>query len=126
MRKISESYSVCEHKLLGKGSTGDVFLGFHNEWPEQKVAIKSIDLSTIDNEVTKYLLSCEVAALSNLGKKEQDRHENIVKLLDITIDHNHLYMVMELLEGGTLAEYIKKHPNGLSEDEALHIFHQII
>lgn len=33
---------------------------------------------------------------------------------------------MELLEGGTLSDYIKEHPNGLPEDEAIHIFRQII
>ena len=35
-------------------------------------------------------------------------------------------MVMELLEGGTLADYIKLHPNGLPEEEAIHIFRQIL
>lgn len=35
-------------------------------------------------------------------------------------------MITELLEGGTLAEYLKKHPNGLSPSEALIIFRQII
>ena len=33
---------------------------------------------------------------------------------------------MELLEGGTLANYISKHPNGLPEEEALMIFRQIL
>lgn len=68
IRPINEQFSICEHKLLGKGSTGNVFLGFRNNDPSSKVAIKSIDLSTINNEVTRYLLSCEIAALSNLGK----------------------------------------------------------
>ena len=33
---------------------------------------------------------------------------------------------MELLEGGTLSEYIKQHPKGLEEEDALHIFRQIV
>jgi len=92
---------------LGKGSTGNVYLGFRNHDPSFRVAIKSIDLSTIDNEVTRYLLSCEIAALSNLGKMENTGHENIVRLIDIVMERKNLYLIMELLEGGTLSDYIK-------------------
>lgn len=53
---------------MGKGSTGNVYLGFLLSAPQVKVAIKAINLREIDNEVTRYLLSCEIAALSNLGK----------------------------------------------------------
>lgn len=48
-RKINEVYSICDHKMLGKGSTGNVYLGFLNSQPDRKVAIKSIDLSTVNN-----------------------------------------------------------------------------
>lgn len=81
IRKINDTYSICDHKLLGKGSTGNVYLGFIGNDSNRKVAIKSIDLSTINNEVTRYLLSCEIASLSNLGKIEHSGHENIVKLI---------------------------------------------
>lgn len=90
------------------------------------MAIKAIDLRSIDNEVTKYLLSCEIAALSNLGKLANTGHENIVKLHDIALQDHFIYLVMEHLEGGTLAEYLKKHPRGLPEAEALFIFRQIL
>ena len=96
-RRINEHFSICDQNMLGKGSTGNVYLGIHNQNHSHKVAIKSIDLSTINNEVTKYLLSCEIAALSNLGKLQNTGHQNIVRLLDIIIDRNHLYLVMELL-----------------------------
>jgi serine/threonine protein kinase len=33
---------------------------------------------------------------------------------------------MEHLEGGTLADHIKRHPQGLNENEALFIFQQIL
>jgi serine/threonine protein kinase len=112
--------------LLGKGSTGNVYLGVHNDDVSHKVAIKSIDLSSIDNEVTRYLLSCEIAALSNLGKIKHSGHENIVRLIDVVIERNHLYMVMEHLQGGTLADYIKQHPQGLPEEEAMLIFRQMV
>lgn len=49
IRKINEVYAICDHKLLGKGSTGNVYLGFLNHQPDRKVAIKSIDLSSVNN-----------------------------------------------------------------------------
>lgn len=49
-----------------------------------------------------------------------------MKLLDIAVQDNFIYLVMEHLEGGTLADYIKKHPSGLQEGEALFIFRQIL
>lgn len=55
---INETYSICHNQLLGKGSTGNVYLGYYNHNTTHKVAIKEIDLSTINNEVTQYLLSC--------------------------------------------------------------------
>jgi len=53
-------------------------------------------------------------------------HEGIVKLFDVVISDHFIYLITELLEGGTLAEYIKRFPNGLPEDEALFIFGQIL
>jgi serine/threonine protein kinase len=50
----------------------------------------------------------------------------VIKLLDIVIQDHFIYLVMELLEGGTLAEYIRRHPNGLSQDDSLLIFRQIL
>jgi len=57
-RHINQRYTIIEDRVLGKGSTGYVFLGFETANPNHKVAIKAIDLRQVDNEVTKYLLSC--------------------------------------------------------------------
>ena len=96
-RPISDRFALQDSQLLGKGSTGNVYLGFAIQAPERKVAIKAIDLKEIDNEVTKYLLSCEIAALSNLGKLDHTAHENVVKLLDVALQDGHIYLVTELL-----------------------------
>ena len=57
-RNISQKHGIVDSQLIGKGSTGNVYLGFQLQPPHQKVAIKAIDLKNIDNPVTKYLLSC--------------------------------------------------------------------
>jgi serine/threonine protein kinase len=125
-RPINDKYAIVDSQLLGKGSTGNVYLGFLLINPQAKVAIKAINLKEIDNEVTRYLLSCEIAALSNLGKIDNTAHENIVRLLDVVLQENYIYLVTELLEGGTLGEYLKKASNGLPEDEVMLIFRQIL
>jgi len=38
---------------------------------------------------------------------ENTGHENIVRLIDIVMERKNLYLIMELLEGGTLSDYIK-------------------
>ncbi len=57
-RPINEKYAIIDSQLLGKGSTGNVYLGFLINTPQIKLAVKAINLKEIDNEVTRYLLSC--------------------------------------------------------------------
>lgn len=48
-RPISDKYAVVDSQLLGKGSTGNVYLGFLLAAPQVKVAVKAISLREIDN-----------------------------------------------------------------------------
>lgn len=55
MRKLShitilDEYAVDTDVVLGQGSTGCVYQGFDMQ-TSRKVAIKIVDLRTIDNEV---------------------------------------------------------------------------
>jgi serine/threonine protein kinase len=67
------------------------------------VAVKVIPLEDINNEVTSYLLECELEALKATSKSPND---SIVKLEEIVVINNNCYIAMELLEGGTLKDYI--------------------
>ncbi len=49
----------------------------------------------------------------------QLRHPAIVTVLDLIDSGPHLAIVMELVEGGTLADEIAQHPNGMPVDLAL-------
>lgn len=62
--QINDDIYIDENQLLGKGSTGNVYLGHSQKDRNKKYAVKAIDLSEVTNEVTQYLLSCEIAALS--------------------------------------------------------------
>jgi serine/threonine protein kinase len=61
MRKLSqvtilEEYVVDMETVLGQGTTGCVYAGLSKR-TNAKVAIKVVDLVTIDNEVAAYLLT---------------------------------------------------------------------
>lgn len=61
MRKLShvtilDEFAVDMEVILGQGSTGCVYQGLNMRTGE-KVAIKMVDLCTIDNEVALYLLN---------------------------------------------------------------------
>jgi serine/threonine-protein kinase CLA4 len=122
MKALNENIGIFEDQLIGKGSTGNVYLGQSLKQEEKKLAIKAIDLAEINNEVTQYLLSCEIVALSELAKQH---HENIVQLEDIFFTDKYCYLAMEILEGGPLTDLIKNSPDGIEEHEALSLFSQM-
>ncbi|KAF1774526.1 KHA domain [Phytophthora cactorum] len=84
--------------LLGRGGFGEVRLGVH-QLTNDKVALKFI------------------LALN---------HPSIIKLLRVINEPNHIVLVFELLEGGDLFHYIKQFPGGLSEEDGVGLFSQII
>ena len=45
--------------------------------------------------------------MSNLGKIANSGHRNVVKLDNIVIKGQFIYLVMENLKGGMLSDYIK-------------------
>jgi len=53
--KLENEFVVDMNSILGKGSTGCVYEGYDQK-TKAKVAVKVIELNTIDNEVTEYLL----------------------------------------------------------------------
>lgn len=85
--------------LLGRGSTGNVYLGFCESPVRHQVAIKSVPLQEINNEVTSYLFQCELEALKAVASSGCP---NIVKLENILVIGDYCHIVMELLNGGTL------------------------
>ncbi len=48
-------------------------------------------------------------------------HPNIIKLLDVFENPEHIYIVIEYLEGGDLFEYLEKKDFRITEDRARHI-----
>lgn len=64
----------------------------------------------------------EVAALQLLG----DTHRHVINLLGAFVDDECLYEVLPYYSGGNLNEFMRHHPNGLSETEARRFFAQVL
>jgi len=100
VRRIEDYYILEENQMLGKGCFAEVFrcqeraTGDH--W-----AVKVIDTSTLTREENRTLdeeLSC-----MNLV-----RHPNVVFLKDVFETSSKVYIVMDLLEGGTIIDRINE------------------
>ena len=103
---------------LGKGSTGSVYEGKDLQ-SEQTVAVKVIELATIDNEVTHYLLEMEKKALMAIESPY------VLKGLKIWQDKKFCFMVSEHCNGGTLKQHIYK-KGKLEEEESLDLIRKVL
>ncbi|MES1921553.1 Serine/threonine-protein kinase stk11, variant 2 [Bonamia ostreae] len=114
-----ENYKIV--RVLGEGTFGKVQMATCNR-DGKRVAIKIVDtrrLRRIKNGTSN--LEKEVFSMSKIKDK------NVVELYEVLreSDGNKLYIVMELLEGGSLADLLKKEKS-LNEERARMIFRQLI
>lgn len=103
---------------LGTGSYGKVVLAKNKRNGEQ-VAMKQIQMANLPQVAREKTLQ-EVQLLRSLD------HPNIVRLKDSFQDKNVLYIIMEYVDGGDLAQKIKNRgTKPFAEEEILHIFMQL-
>ena len=102
---------------LGVGGVGVVYQGRHVQL-DRPVAIKMLQQSAAASPEWRRRFEREARALSALA------HPNIVPLTDFGIDGDVPYLVMELLQGKTLADLINEGP--VSPARALDIVRQTL
>ena len=68
MKQLNQRVFIDLNTLLGKGSTGNVYAGQCTEPHPCSVAVKRIPLKEINNEVTSYLLQCELESLKCISQ----------------------------------------------------------
>lgn len=86
--------------MIGKGSFARVYL-VEDKQTLQKFAVKAFSKEYLLSQVKgKESLINEIEIMQNLN------HENIMKLEELHESKNSVYLVLELLEGGELFNYI--------------------
>ncbi len=100
IQTVAARYVIAEK--IGSGGMGDVYKGvdLRNDTP---VAIKVLKSELATSEMV-IRFAREGDALRQLN------HPNIVKLLDAIDEDNRHYLIMELVEGGSLDEILRQTP----------------
>lgn len=99
-----DRYSIQEK--LGEGGAGTVYRSYH-ALLDRPVAIKQIQASASAEQRERFLH--EARAMASLS------HPNIINILDIALAGERPYIVMELVDGGSLADRLEGGPLPLGE-----------
>jgi eukaryotic-like serine/threonine-protein kinase len=109
---VGDTYRVT--RLLGRGGMGAVWAAEHLRLPGREVAIKVLLSPGVasDESFARFRREAEIA--SRLG------HPHIVQVLDFhTLPTGEPYIVLELLQGETLAQRLHRGPVALEETLAI-------
>ncbi|HJQ33577.1 MAG TPA: protein kinase [Pyrinomonadaceae bacterium] len=105
---------------VGRGGMGVVYRGRHEKLP-RVVAVKSINpRGTHDLRRLRHRFEREAYVQAQLD------HPGIVKIYDYIVSEQTYYIVMEFVEGRSLAQCIAEFPEGLPVERALDLFEQIL
>ena len=102
---------------LGKGKFGTVRAGVHKK-SGKKVAIKVMKKAIMTQQDVE-LVRQEIEIL------KMCQHPNIIRMLDVFENTEHIYIVMEVLEGGDLFAYLEKRKFRIPEQRAAKIVHSL-
>mmetsp|Transcript_30428 Transcript_30428/g.71123 ORF Transcript_30428/g.71123 Transcript_30428/m.71123 type:complete len:476 (+) Transcript_30428:246-1673(+) len=116
-QKLNEKYELLE--VLGVGSTSTVHR-CRNKSTLHEYACKIIDVPMIEERFQGMMaqFQTEIEALRKL------KHPSIIQLYDVFISQEKIYIVMELMEGGELFDYVVQ-KGTLTEKEASGIVRKV-
>jgi tRNA A-37 threonylcarbamoyl transferase component Bud32 len=105
---------------VGRGGMGVVYRGRHEKLA-RAVAIKSINpRGTHDLRRMRHRFEREAYVQAQLD------HPGVVKIYDYIVSEQTYFIVMEYVEGRSLAQLIAEYPDGLPPERALDLFEQIL
>ncbi|MBT3220367.1 MAG: serine/threonine protein kinase [Proteobacteria bacterium] len=105
-------------KAIGVGGMAVVFKAW-DAWEKEARAVKVLMPHGARNPKTRTRFLKEARTMSLLD------HPHIIRIFDVGEEEGHNFFVMELLEGGNLATYVKKHGR-MSPVRVLHIMFQVL
>jgi serine/threonine protein kinase len=113
---LEDDYKMTS-RVLGSGMNGDVRLAAHRETGE-RVAVKTFALRGMSE-------SAEDDMCREMTVQAALDHPNVVRARDIFVSAEHVHIVTEALEGGTLLEHVMK-VRMLGEHRARHAVEQVL
>lgn len=116
--KIIGNYRIEEP--IGRGGMGVVYRGHHLQLPRE-VAIKSIDAAN-----ARALQRLQHRFEKEAFVQSQLDHPGIVKVYDYIVDEKAYYIVMEYVEGRSLAQLLSRDASPLGLNRALDFFEQML
>ncbi|MBV6444472.1 MAG: Serine/threonine-protein kinase PknD [Ignavibacteriaceae bacterium] len=117
MAKTVQNYELIEQ--IGQGGMGVVYKARHIHFDEI-FAVKMLWQQFSSNPAVLKLFHNEAKLLRKL------HHPNIVEVSDIILIDNENYIVMEFVEGRTLAEIIQREVGPIRRSRAVHLFKQML
>jgi serine/threonine-protein kinase ULK/ATG1 len=112
--KTLSDFKIIEYEL-GRGTMGRVLLGQWLKEPKTYIAVKEINIKTLEDNKEKQIGN----EIMNMLKLESSPY--IVQLYSYARTENHLYLFLEFCEDGDLKSYIEKRNGKLSESEAVYV-----
>jgi serine/threonine-protein kinase len=112
---LNDRYELLE--LIGSGGMGHVYKAKDNKL-DRTVAVKILKEEYLDDEEFVERFHNEAQAAAKLS------HSNIVAVFDVGVDRDMHFIVMELIEGVILSDYVKKMEK-LPHEEVLSVSIQI-
>ena len=111
------NYEINE--LIDEGGMGSIYLGQH-KYLNRQVAIKDLNplLRNKPEIIERFRNEAQILSILN--------HPNIVTLYDYVENELGYYIIMEYIEGETLAEYIETTTGPIPERRAISIFLKIL
>lgn len=108
-------------KLIGRGSTADVFLATVLETKEQ-VALKVVSLNLLTTTLSWEKVKEKIALMKRL------RHKNLVLIHTFFFDEESLVIVMPYFEQGSCVTFMRRfYPRGIKDEKVLFlILHQVL
>ncbi len=106
-------------RLIGKGGMAEVFEAQHEKFENRKVAVKILNPIFTANDIIRKRFENEAKIMANL------EHANIVKVVDLDERPDRLAILMELLEGENLSQFMKRHKK-LNLPEIISIYSQAL
>ncbi|CAG9822767.1 unnamed protein product [Phaedon cochleariae] len=94
-------------KFLGSGAFGEVFegkaKGISSSEIDTRVAVKTLKKGASDQEKSEFLQEAQLMS--------HFKHEHILQLLGVCLDNDPHFIIMELMEGGDLLNYLRDSRN---------------